>query len=376
MCLAEALGLAVKYTPQEVFTKEVLWKTVNAQSELIAKHEQRIRELETTPVNCKDEDRMVTLDAITARRPVRVIKEAVCFNQGELTQYVYFAAELHRKLKEALHQEPTNVNRLGEVRQGLIAFLKRNLERITKKNFQFIKHSFGDRHAINPRICVKGSSLIDGEEMVVQLFRDEAVSYLANYPLSSNSGFIYSKENGTYFESRDIAKDVALGKYRNARLDSELAAGYWTQRFGNDDVEAVPASDSSEQQADDNVKVFVPDWDWVKCWRTHASSPAAPPADPDPTSCYKSTLIIPMTYWNVDLEPAFRTLIKTKDIGRTIFGFLCFDHVESYYFTDQDVDIGYIFADLLSLYFVTMAIYTEFSAAFEAVSFKVNETNK
>lgn len=61
-----------------------------------------------------------------------------------------------------------------------------------------------------------------------------------------------------------------------------------------------------------------------------------------------------------------------KDVGRTIFGYLCFDHVEEEFFTEVDIDIGYIFADMLSLYFIARATYTELSHTFSKVQTLIN----
>jgi len=59
---------------------------------------------------------------------------------------------------------------------------------------------------------------------------------------------------------------------------------------------------------------------------------------------------------------------EAKEDARTIFGYLCFDHVEENYFNDDiDIDVGYIFADIISLYMVTRSIYTELSTTYSKV---------
>jgi hypothetical protein len=59
----------------------------------------------------------------------------------------------------------------------------------------------------------------------------------------------------------------------------------------------------------------------------------------------------------------------TKDFGvpdftRLIFGFLCFDHRERNYFEKNDVAIGYIFADIMSLYFFRTWTLTRLSQVY------------
>ena len=86
------------------------------------------------------------------------------------------------------------------------------------------------------------------------------------------------------------------------------------------------------------------------------------------SNCYKSTLIIPLTLWNNKLAKLFVEKFNMKDVERTIFGYLCFDHIETYYFyEDFDVNAGYIFADLLSLYLLTYIIYIEQSTTYKKI---------
>ena len=72
-----------------------------------------------------------------------------------------------------------------------------------------------------------------------------------------------------------------------------------------------------------------------------------------------------MTLWNIELEEIFRNKIQATDIGRAIFGYLCFDHVDVGFFKDEDIELGYIFADILSLYFIARATYTDFSDTYK-----------
>lgn len=80
---------------------------------------------------------------------------------------------------------------------------------------------------------------------------------------------------------------------------------------------------------------------------------------------YKSTLIVPMTLWNNDLSEEFKELVNLDNVDRTIFGFLCFDHVDADYFDEEnDVALGYVFADILSMYIFARLIYMESSKTF------------
>ncbi len=92
-----------------------------------------------------------------------------------------------------------------------------------------------------------------------------------------------------------------------------------------------------------------------------------------PETCYKSTLIIPITFYNNTLQEEFLSRFGMNNFERTIFGYLCFDHIETEYFNDaMDVDFGYIVADILSLYLVTTLIYTKRSTTYEHANELIN----
>ena len=109
------------------------------------------------------------------------------------------------------------------------------------------------------------------------------------------------------------------------------------------------------------------DENWVKCWRGNKDE-LKTTATEDHQNCYKSTLIIPLTLWGNKLGPRFKNKIRMKDIGRTIFGYLCLDHISTDYFNSVlDVDSGYVYADILSLYLLIRIVYIDQSETFSDV---------
>lgn len=104
---------------------------------------------------------------------------------------------------------------------------------------------------------------------------------------------------------------------------------------------------------------------WMNCWENvHVGQAAeAPPHD----SCYKSTLIVPMTLrGHVNrADDMFADQFGLADAERAIFGYLCLDHVCTDYFFDvRDVNVCYIFADLMSFYLMTLINYVNKSATY------------
>jgi hypothetical protein len=113
---------------------------------------------------------------------------------------------------------------------------------------------------------------------------------------------------------------------------------------------------------------YVKDDAWVRCWKPIQNGDN--PIYPEHRDCYKATLIIPMTLWGqkARLSPRFLEMLQLKKDdkpGRFIFGFLCFDHTDRGFFNDDtDVMMGYIAADLLSLYIIIRLNYTVNSKTF------------
>lgn len=200
----------------------------------------------------------------------------------------------------------------------------------------------------------------------MQLIRDHKVNYQSDYPLADNSGFVFVAEHGRYFKCDDIPKYIASGDYHNARIHDTLAQTYYEHKV-------MASATSSNNQA------LQVDEAWVKCWKSPQHDGTSTNL-PDPASCYKSTIIIPMTLRNNTLAPLFlkRLGAETHErYSRTIFGYLCFDHVETHYFNDDiDIDVGYIFADIISRYMITRSIYTTLSTTYTHVMERLGDKQR
>lgn len=321
-------------------------------------------------VTTQPTSRPTFLRAPMERKPVALhdasafMREVICYNQGEYIQYNFLAGELHKTLKDTLRESPTDVQKLRTLCGKLEEFLHETIYRVSLANFQFLKAYFRGRHAKEPRFCIKGNYKKGDKDHIVQLVREKKVNYRSEYPLEENSGFLFVKNRGRYFLCNDIPKSIVDDGYRNARIDTTLALAYYEHKNAG----LATSSNNHEYQCDES---------WVKCWKAPQDH-EDPPSPIDPSSCYKSTVIIPMTLWNNKLAPPFLTRLRTEPKekrSRVIFGYLCFDHVEANYFNDYlsdasdaedgiDIDVGYIFADLLCLYMITRAMYTELSATF------------
>lgn len=285
---------------------------------------------------------------------ILAISKAVCYNQGAFVQYYFLASERHRALKEFMQTSPLPRDRqtVKRLTSELINFLNTEFHRSAFANFDLIHSYFSGRHSTDPRICIKGAFRSEEKDTIVSVFRDRKVGYISDADVKANTGFYRIKSTGRYFIQNNIPEAACRGQYENPRLDVAKVKKYYSPSMFHGPRKSKLSADS-----------------WAACWKDSADG------SPDTTSYYKSTLIIPMTLWNNKLADTFKSLIHVQDMERTIFGFLCFDHVEPNYFKeDEDVSVGYVFADLLSLYLFARAIYTEISRTFsEAERYLDNE---
>lgn len=85
---------------------------------------------------------------------------------------------------------------------------------------------------------------------------------------------------------------------------------------------------------------------------------------------YKSHLVVPITFRGHAekgrLDSSLVNILELREDGRSILGFVCVDHPTTYFFDDKrpdsydniDVNVLYMFADMISLIFVSALMYT------------------
>ncbi|WP_320174484.1 hypothetical protein [Maridesulfovibrio sp.] len=273
---------------------------------------------------------------------LRKTRKAICYNQGELTQYFYLASHFHRELKNEVYSSTVDLERIQILLDNLISFLNVKFAEAVNENFSHLAGFYKNRANEEPRICLKSTY----DNQIVDLFRNDATTYNTKYECSSNTGFEYVKKNGTYYFCNDIPEKAQKGLYINPRLDSAKIHQYsGLQKKGPTKLTIIKTNIDNE---------------WINCWKNSSNE-----SRDGIKSCYKSTIIIPLTLKNSSMSDIFLDLTNLDHEGRTIYGFLCFDHINTDYFCIDDIDLGYIFADLISLYMIARKNFTERSATYK-----------
>lgn len=271
-----------------------------------------------------------------------------CLHQGSLIEYIFLAGEHHKELKREYFRKKKVLRNILQKHNDLLDHLNESFKDAVVKSFDEIQKMYNGRHIKSPRVCLKATVENDGRKIIV-LFREKRVTYDSDCSVGDNTGFQFIKENGVYYLCQDIPDEASKGEYINPRLIEENVVKYKLSKSHT------------------NTEVNFKDDEWAKCWRGNDIS-GGKVVKQHYRNCYKSTLIIPLTLWNNKLGPMFMSKFNMKDVDRTIFGYLCLDHIATDYFDPVlDVDTGYVYADILSIYLLVRFIFVNQSTTYQSV---------
>jgi hypothetical protein len=276
------------------------------------------------------------------------IRDYMCLHQGSLIEYIFLAGEHHKELKKEFGKEERVLSSIVQKHNELLDHLNESFKEAVIRSFDEIQKMHAGKHLKAPRICLK-ANYDSGEDKIIVLFREKRVKYISDCNVTENTGFQFIKENGVYYLCQNIPEKAGKGEYYNPRLNNKNVIKYMRKLRSN------PSSFINQDDFKDD--------EWSKCWHSNGQKVAQ-----HYRNCYKSTLIIPLTLWNNKLGSKFLAKFNMKNVDRTIFGYLCLDHINTDYFDDVfDVDTGYIYADILSLYLLVRFIFVNQSKSYRDV---------
>ncbi|MBW4465043.1 MAG: hypothetical protein KME07_06340 [Pegethrix bostrychoides GSE-TBD4-15B] len=296
---------------------------------------------------------------IHQRANLKAIRELICYNQGRLADYSFVASECHKRLKEELVRigsstalvSQQDLDILKNRADDLSGYLDYEFRRVSHENFERLLRFFTYKTPLGKplRACIKA---VEGSTMVT-LARDKFSIVEEDFSVGANTAFTRINETGTHYICNNIPSEVKRGSYRNARIYEDA-------------VRQIYSEPGLIRRLRYRHSATAVDRNWQQCWKrvTVANLEELPPIE----TCYKSTLVIPMTLLNSNnwLSSEFRSHFNIGANGsRASFGFLCLDHQNTAFFNEnEDLDLGYIFADISSLYLIQRLTYTTYSRAF------------
>ena len=296
--------------------------------------------------------RIITIKAFSSfQRASRInftykhVKELLCFVQGDLTQFSFLASQIHKKFRKSFNNDTSNES-IQVCYKNLDSHLNDGLLAAFYKLVGFIEEYYMERNiGPLPRITLKVNYLHTNKEYVRRVFRSKRsgrVQYTSDCEIGENTGFEYVWQNRTEYLCNDIPANVKAGNYKNPRInDHKVMNSYNKPWFGN--------------RWFNEFKENHIDYSWITCWDDNVQKKSPP------ESCYKSTLIVPLTlsgHQGTILNDEFEEKFGLKNHDGAIFGYLCFDHPSLDYFnSDLDVHMGWVYADLLSMYLFVRHAY-------------------
>lgn len=282
------------------------------------------------------------------------MKEAFCYNQGKIFRYAFLGGEFHKQFRLSANEREKKENY-----DCLYTFLNEEFKAITVENFELLKRMLKiEKKGDDPRVSLKMFRFVDKKWKIKTMFRDVGDMRYDDHieceigQNTASSKIVYSEDQ--YYLENDIPKAAKVGKYENPRLDLPRVHSY-----------KEPSRFSSIFSSD---RV---DHSWIDCW--NKINGASPPEK----SCYKSTLCVPLTlrrnkldkqFWDRFTEKAHKTeLLSNEDrirenAEKQVFGILGIDHTSARYFNHEfDVNIGFFFADLISVSYLIYLTYSDLS---------------
>lgn len=292
-----------------------------------------------------------------------LIKGAMCFNQGKIAQYSHRAAMILLSIKKLLKYPDRKFLEINKNIKLLHGHFFRSFNSIAATNFDMLKeirrvHKKNQPLRVHSKIQVRGNN--GSQTLILTYARDTKEQYDKYFPFynaEENSATEQIIDTGERFLCNNIPYCAKDGRYKHPRLDIAKASEL----------------DISKPYTDE---------EWALCWKE-------PEVDGRTiknrnASCFKSTLVIPMTlmrnnlpmeFWDElynSISSPFICAAHADELERTIFGYLCIDSTEIDSFdTEFDVNIGYFFADILSLYYFAMHSITAVSEIYSKADYLI-----
>lgn len=289
-----------------------------------------------------------------------LLQEHARFHQPSLVEYIFMANFKHQEIATEL-KAGANKKALRNKILDLDEYLKSQFSAVAEKTFEYLKKYFtkefcSQRSEIPLRISIK----VITDDEIVSLERFPRCKYEDfESKASENSAFEHLAKGNEYYFCNSIPMAIDGGKYKNNRIDLVKAKSY-IQKITNGNI---------------TIDHESLDIQWANCWKKVKYILSSKMETPSPTSCYKSTIVVPIALNPDDLSSDifknkfnrvfYLSINDEMHNGKIILGYLCLDHpLESYFKEDTDVKLTDMFSKCLSLYMLPQLAYTQYSPVY------------
>lgn len=283
-----------------------------------------------------------------------LMRAYMCDTQTSLSQYVFLANNKHKLVKEFL--DAIERGAVTKSHAQIISFLSNLLSDLDEhllikfgevfdSTYECSLKYFENRSISPPRMTLK--VILQADKLVTLFKLPETYVYETDVGISENTAFDCIANGADQYICNNIPKAVVDGSYRNPRINTDRAK----------ELIAKIEYNKSDDEYDST---------WAKAWKCIQLAESNETIDSPAETCYKSTVVLPISLATEKLAPEFTARFKiSNESERALFGFLCLDHPTINFFK-EDVDANFvsIIADMLSLYLINQLIYTQFSSVY------------
>ena len=278
------------------------------------------------------------------------LRKCICEFQLEYTNYQFLASRLHRDFKETFANNPDNSHKEYKY---LMDFVEKGFKKLCGDQAEYIQNYFHLTHLTRkkPRVGIHAVSddddvldiiMLPSGEMGTTKKIDEYSVFIEVFSTGLpylNNNLPKSAKKQEDFKHKGLNIESIRKRYRLKIKDCKLISRWRNNLFNG----------------------VAEDHDWAKMSTNSNASR---------NGLHKSHLVVPITFRahaeKGRLDDSMVEILQLRDDGRSILGFVCIDHPLTYYFDDKqpdsydniDINIIYMYADMISLLFVTALMYT------------------
>ncbi len=276
--------------------------------------------------------------------------------QHDFVDFSLVAADKHRQLRKQFEshagasEELASLKRMRQLAEDLFNHIGRGFEGAAEFISTRLEHYFeidGRCKFGPPRICVKAFD--EHQRTISDLYRYKSRNINTPFAYQLNTGFVSVIEKGCPFLCNDIPTEWKKNRYKNKRLKEDRKS-----RFKH----------KLKHRVGYHLLRNPDDREWEDCWEPTQGDHL------DIASCYKSTMILPITLNYYDVSGGLVDILRV-DQGSyegLNYGFLCLDHRHANYFNGkEDTGVIGLFASLLSLYGVIAQNYCRSSDTIDGI---------
>jgi hypothetical protein len=300
-------------------------------------------------------------------------KKFLCIVQGRLAAFSVIGAERHKTMRLVLQDYKFATDELKPQKYQDLILAKVALDRlvdyelavIAQEVFAALKEHFSTRYSANlygPRFCIKLIRRLHQSSVVYTYARDQGSSSKSEISFETvrekNTGFQEVSQSGNAYCCNDIVGQN--GAYKNPRLNHDRLRSYSSSLWWWIKKKFVQTPSADEK--------------WIDCWEL-GDNGERPPA----SSCYKSTLILPMTLLAKQVSEEFVAAYNERwplVESKYNFGYLCVDCHEVDFFEDYDKVSLFAHADLFTLFLIEAYSFSQHSSTYTEVESLIKKQEK